>query len=287
MASLNDCTYAMYVVMIIARNNVHLFQLQSDKLYLCCTFGLLAWTLLSNISQLGLLLTHKPSKLLSNYQCFLDVVLFQSTTKGHFFALRSSTLLLSSSCPSSCWPKRTKDFKLHFLCALCEHCKSKALRGLVQGVAFHHPAGEDAPQTPAKHTGNLTTTYSSSRSFQGAWLTTLEYRFIKVALIADISILHSHDSFPVIPELLCFLWTAGSRNINATSVFQRKKKGTDTYLYLNYIYACTHTHINPFAVNKKAGLSEGVINALQSSFSLGCIISPMNLPLVNIPNLCQ
>lgn len=48
-----------------------------------------------------------------------------------------------------------------------------------------------------------------------------------------------------------------------------------------------HTHINHFAVNEKAGLSEGVINALQSSFSLGCIISPMNLLLVNIPNLCQ
>lgn len=95
----------------------------------------------------------------------------------------------------------------------------------------------------------------------------------------------SHDSFPIIPGLLCFLWTASSGNINATSVFQRKKKGIDTYL--NYIYACTNTHINPFAVNKKAGLSEGVINALQSSFSLACIISPMNLPLVNIPNLCQ
>lgn len=71
--------------------------------------------------------------------------------------------------------------------------------------------------------------------------------------------------------------------------FREGKKGIDTYFYLKYIYiyACTHTHINPFAVNKKAGLSEGVINALQSSFSLVCIISPMNLPLVNIPNLCQ
>lgn len=53
------------------------------------------------------------------------------------------------------------------------------------------------------------------------------------------------------------------------------------------MHAYPHTHINPFAVNKKASLSEGVINALQSSFSLGCIISPMNLPFVNITNLCQ
>lgn len=166
-ASLDDCIYATYVVMIIAWNNVHLFQQQSDKPYLCCTFGLLAWTLLSNISQLGLLLTHKPSELLSNYQCFLDVVLFQCTTKGHFFALRSSTLLLFSSCPSSCWPKKTKDFKLHFLCALGEHCESEALWRLAQEAAFHHPAGEDAPQTPAKHTGNLTTTYSPSGASRG------------------------------------------------------------------------------------------------------------------------
>lgn len=158
MASLNYCIYAMYIVMIIAWNNVHLFQQQSDKLYLCCTFGLLAWTLLSNISQLGLLLRHKPYKLLSTYQCFLDVVLFQSTTKGHFFSLCSSTLLLFS-CPSSCWPKKTKDFKLHFLHALCKHCESEALWRLAQETAFHHPAGEDAPQTPAKHTGNLITTY--------------------------------------------------------------------------------------------------------------------------------
>lgn len=97
MASLNDCIYAMYIVMIIAWNNVHLFQQQSDKLYLCCTFGLLAWTLLSNISQLGLLLTHKPCEQLSTNQCFLDVVLFQSTTKRHFFALRFSTLLVFHS----------------------------------------------------------------------------------------------------------------------------------------------------------------------------------------------
>lgn len=82
----------------------------------------------------------------------------------------------------------------------------------------------------------------SLRSFQGAWLTMLECHFIKVALIADIPILQLHDSFPIIPGLPCFLWTASSRNINATSVFQKKKKGTDTYLHYIYIYMCVCTH---------------------------------------------
>lgn len=164
MAPLNYCIYAIYVVMIIPWTNVHLFQQQSDKLYLCCTFGLLAWTLLSNVSQLGLLLTRKPSKQLSNRQRFSDIVLFKSTTKGHFLALRSSTLLPFSSSPSSCSPKKSKDFKLHFLRALCEHCKPDALPGLAQEAAFHHPTGEAARQTLAKHLRNPTTTYSPSEA---------------------------------------------------------------------------------------------------------------------------
>lgn len=140
--------------MIIPLNNVHLFQQQSDKLYLCWTFGLLAWTLLCNVSQRGLLLTHKPSKQLSNLQCFLDVVLFKPTTKGHFLALHSSTLLPFSSL-SSCWPKKIQDFKLYFLRAVCENCESEALPGLAQQAAFHHHH-----QTLAKHLRNPTATYN-------------------------------------------------------------------------------------------------------------------------------
>uniref|UniRef100_A0A674HJI3 Uncharacterized protein n=1 Tax=Taeniopygia guttata TaxID=59729 RepID=A0A674HJI3_TAEGU len=44
---------------------------------------------------------------------------------------------------------------------------SEALQRLAQESAFHHPAGEDAPQRPAKHTGNLTTTYSPSGASRG------------------------------------------------------------------------------------------------------------------------
>lgn len=82
-----------------------------------------------------------------------------------FFLL--SALPPSFSCPSSCWPKKTKDFKIHFLRALCEHWESEALRRLAQEAAFHHPAGEDARQTSAKHTGNLTTTYCPSGASRG------------------------------------------------------------------------------------------------------------------------
>lgn len=102
--------------MIIPLNNVHLFQQQSDKLYLCCTFGLLAWTLLSNVSQLGILLTRKPSEQLSNHQCFLDIVLFKSTTKGHFLTLHTSTLRPFSSFPSSSWPKKIKRILSYISC---------------------------------------------------------------------------------------------------------------------------------------------------------------------------
>lgn len=143
-------------------NNVHLFQQQYDKLYLCFTFGLFAWTLLSNVSQLGLLLTRKPSKQLSNRQCFLDMVLFKSITKGHFLTLHSPPLLPFSSSPSSHWPKKIKNFKLHFLCALCKHCKSKALPRLAQEAAVHHPTGKAAHQTLAKHPRNPSVTYRSS-----------------------------------------------------------------------------------------------------------------------------
>lgn len=108
------------------------------------------------------------------------------------------------------------------------------------------------PSNPSKAHKKPHHYLQSLRSFQGAWLTTLERHFIKVALIADIPILQSHDSFPIIPGLPSFLWTASSRNINATSVFQRKKKGIDTYLYLKKkkIYACTHTH-KPLCCKRK------------------------------------
>lgn len=97
------------------------------------------------------------------------------------------------------------------------------------------------PSNPSKTHTKSHHYLQSLRSFHGAWLTTLECHFIKVALIVDIPILQLHDSFPIIPGLLCFLWTASSRNINATSVFQKKKKGTDTYLH--FLYICIHTHV--------------------------------------------
>lgn len=206
MASLDDCIYAMYAVMIIARNNVHLFQQQSDKLYLCCTFGLLAWTLLSNISQLGLLLTHKPSKLLSNYQCFLDVVLFQSTTKGHFFLL--SALLPSSSPPLapqavgqgkqrilshiSCLPSVSTASpkcyqgcpkKLHFTTQL-EKTALKAQQS-TEETSPPPTAPQQLPRGLADHLGM--SLYKSG----------LNCRHSHIAL--------SHDSFPIIPGLLFFM----------------------------------------------------------------------------------
>lgn len=275
--------------MIIPWNNVHLFQQQSDKLYLCCTFGLFAWTLLSNVSQLGLLLTRKPSEQLSNRHCFLDIVLFKSTTKEHFLALHSSSLLPFSSSPSSCWPKKIKDFKLHFLRALCEHCESEVLPGFTQEAAFHHPTGEATHKTLTKHLRNARTTYSPSGASEERDRPSRNVTLQKW-LQLQTSPYCSHTTASL--SFQDHLWTASSRNINAASVFQRKKKGIDTYLHLKkkiiyiYLYACTRTY-KPLCYKRKGWLSEGVINALQSSFSLVCIISPVILPLVNIPNLYQ
>lgn len=242
MASLNDCIYAMYVVMIIAWNNVHLFQQQSGKLYLCCTFGLLAWTLLSNISQLGLLLTHKLYERLSTYQYFLDVVLFQSTTKRPFFALHSSTLLLFS-CPSSCWPKKTKDFKLHFLCALCEHCKSEALQRLAKKLHFTTQLGK-MPLKPLQSTQETSPLPTVPQELPGGLADHLGMSLYKSDSLAFLYCTHM-TAFPIITGLLCFLWTASSRNINATSVFSEKEKRHRHiligYIYI-YIHICMHTH---------------------------------------------
>lgn len=211
-------------------NNVHLFQQQSDKLYLCFTFGLFAWTLLSNVSQLGLLLTRKSSKQLSNRQCFLDIVLSKSTTKGHFLTVHFSTLLPFSSSLSSCWPKKIKNFKLHFLHALCKLCKSKALPRLAQEAAIHHPTCKAAHQTLAKHPRNPSATYrSSGASGRPDWpprnVTLLKLFYLQISpyctcTTASLSFQHC-----------CVLRTTSSRNINATSVFQRKKKGIDIYLH--------------------------------------------------------
>lgn len=51
-----------------------------------------------------------------------------------------------------------------------------------------------------------------------------------------------------------------------------------------HVHAHTYKHLRH---KQKDWLSEGVINAPQSSFSLACTISPVNLLLVNTPNLCQ
>lgn len=98
---------------------------------------------------------------------FLGCCFVSMYYKRAFFLL--STLSPSSSSPLApqAVGQRKQRILSHFLCALCEHCESEALRRLAQEAAFHQPAGEDAPQTPAKHTRNLTTTYSPSGASRG------------------------------------------------------------------------------------------------------------------------
>lgn len=221
MASLDDCIYAVCAVMIIARNNVHLFHQQSDKLYLCCTFGLLAWTLLSNISQLGLLLTHKPSKLLSNYQCFLDVVLFQSTTKGHFFCsllFHPPPLLLS---PLKLLAKENKGFKAAFLaCPLWVQSITK----VGPESCTSPPSWGRCPSKPSKAHRKPHHHLQPLSSFQGAWLTTLECHFIKVALIADIPILRSHMTASLSFQGCCVFYGQPAVEILMLLLYFRERK---------------------------------------------------------------
>lgn len=242
MAPLSDCIYAIYVVMIIPLNNVHLFQQQSDKLYLCCTFGLLAWTLLSNVSQLGLLLTRKPSKQLSSHQCFLDIVLFKSTTKGHFLTIRASTLLPFSSSPSSSWPKKTKRILSYISCMPSVSTASpKHYQGWLKKL--NSTTQLEKPNIKPKHLRNPTTTRSPSGASGGA-----DWKPRNIALqkqpYIQISPYCSHTTASLSSQDCWGLWTARSRNINATSVFQRNKRGIETYLYFKYvcIYICMHTH---------------------------------------------
>lgn len=247
----HDFIYAIWAVMIIPRNNVHLFQQQSDKLNLCCTFGLLAWTLLSNVSQLGLLLKHKNSFQTASVS-WMSFCL-DPLQKG-IFSL--STLPLSS--PSPLPPQavgRRKSRTLSYICCVPSvSTESEALPGLAQEAAFHRRLREAAFWTLARHLRKPTATYTPSGSSDGCdqpsrnvtspkslWLQTSSYR--------------SHTTAPIAPQDACVLWTAGNVNIiYAILVFQRKK-GIDTDPHFKYTYTrvCMHTHITPFATNKKTG----------------------------------
>lgn len=158
------------------------------------------------------------------------MVLFKSITKGHFLTLHSPTLLPFSSSPSSRWPKKIKNFKLHFFRALCKHCKSKALPRLAQEVAVHHPTGKAAHQTLAKCPRNPSATYRSSGVSGGPDWPPRNVTLLKLFYL-QISPSCSRTTASLSFQDCCVLQTTSSRNINATSVFQRKKKGIDIYLH--------------------------------------------------------